>query len=84
MVTSIRRFGELILMTGWIVPFWLSGSTLLDYVRVEIAPRLAGAHPLNSFPFVDFAGRCFSAGCLWLAIAMGCRFLRTRSGKTNP
>jgi hypothetical protein len=84
MVRSIRRLGELILITGWIVPFWLSGSTLLDYIRVELGPSLDGAHPLNSFPFVDFAGRCFTAGCIWLAIAVGYRALRTPSGHANP
>ena len=74
-----RKLGKLLLMTGWILPFWVGGSTLLEYLRAEIAPRLAGDHPMNSFTYVDFSWRCFTVGCVWLAIAVG-----YRSGKTNP
>jgi hypothetical protein len=77
----ICRLGKLILITGWVLPFWLSGSTLLEYLRVEITPRLAGVQPLNSFPYIDFSSRSFTVGCVWMAVAVGYHVMASGSGK---
>lgn len=80
---AICRLGEIFLMAGWILPFWFSGSALFEYIRMELTPRLLGEQPLNSFPYLDFSWKTFSAGCLWLGIAIGYRVIRLHSEKTQ-
>ncbi|MCC7248246.1 MAG: hypothetical protein IT473_06465 [Lysobacter sp.] len=59
-----------LLSAGWLVPMWLGVSALLDFVEVELWPLLLQQPKLNSFPFIEFAERCFAVGFLWLGIAI--------------
>jgi hypothetical protein len=58
------------LSVGWLAPMWLGVSTLLDFVALELQPMLLQQPKLNSFPFIDFAGRCLAIAFLWLAAAL--------------
>jgi hypothetical protein len=59
-----------LLSIGWLVPMWLGVSNVLDFVALELQPLLLQQPKLNSFPFIDFAGRCFAFAFLWLAAAL--------------
>ncbi len=59
-----------LLSAGWLVPMWLGISTMLDFVELELWPLLLQQPKLNSFPFIDFAGKCFAVAFLWLGLAV--------------
>ncbi|NOT90046.1 MAG: hypothetical protein HOP03_17990 [Lysobacter sp.] len=71
-MTRILRFRAPIalLSAGWLVPMWLGVSTMLDFVELELWPLLLQQPKLNSFPFIDFAGKCFAVAFLWLGLAV--------------
>ena len=52
---------------GWIFPMGLAVHTYLDFMRVEVGPRLVGEQPVNSFPFLHFCQQTFTIGWVWLA-----------------
>jgi len=49
---------------------WAAGSTFLEFLQVEAWPLWRGEHPVNSFPFVQFASQTFAIGCVWLAVVI--------------
>jgi hypothetical protein len=49
---------------------WLSAYTYLGFMQDEVWPRLAGQHPENSFPFLQFCQQIFTIGCIWLAVVI--------------
>ena len=59
-----------LLSIGWLLPMWLGVSNVLDYMALELQPLLLQQPKLNSFPFIDFAGRCFAIAFLWLGAAL--------------
>ena len=59
-----------LLSAGWLVPMWLGVATMLDFVELELWPLLLQQPKLNSFPFIDFAGKCFAVAFLWLGLAI--------------
>lgn len=59
-----------LLSAGWLVPMWLGVATMLDFVELELWPLLLQQPELNSFPFIDFAWKCFAIGFLWLGLAV--------------
>ncbi len=59
-----------LLSVGWLVPMWLGVSNVLDYVVLELQPVLLQQPKLNSFPFIDFADRCFAFAFLWLGVVL--------------
>lgn len=59
-----------LLSAGWLLPMWLGVSTLLEFVELELWPLLLQQPKLNSFPFIDFAGKCFSIAFLWMGLAV--------------
>ena len=71
-MTKTRGFRALIalLSTGWLVPMWLGLRALLDFLDLEVSPRLLGRPVGNSFPFIDFARECFAVGFAWLALVV--------------
>ena len=52
---------------GWLLPMWAAVSTVLDFLHVEAWPLWRGEHPVNSFPFIQFASQAFAIGLVWLA-----------------
>jgi hypothetical protein len=60
-----------LLSTGWLLPMWLGVSSALDFVALELQPLLMQQPRLNSFPFIDFAGRCFAIAFVWLGAVLG-------------
>lgn len=71
--TSTIWFRALIalLSVGWLLPMWLGVSNVLDFVTLELQPLLLQQPKLNSFPFIDFAGRCFAFAFVWLGAVLG-------------
>jgi len=65
--TIMRRLLIAAFSTGWLIPAWLSGSSLFAFLDAEIWPRLRGQKPDNSFPYVDFSHQAFTAAVIWLA-----------------
>lgn len=66
------RFVLALLSAGWLVPLWLGAWALLQFVEVELWPLLLQQPKLNSFPYLDFAGRYIAIGFLWLgAVVFG-------------
>ena len=59
-----------LLSAGWLVPVWLGVATMLDFVELELWPLLLQQPKLNSFPFIDFAGKCFAVAFLWLGLVV--------------
>ena len=59
-----------LLSAGWLLPTWLGVATMLDFVELELWPLLLQQPKLNSFPFIDFAGKCFAVAFLWLGLAV--------------
>jgi len=55
---------------GWLFPFWLGVETYLSFWQVEAWPLIAGQHPGNSFPFIQFARDCFKWAFLWLGTVL--------------
>jgi hypothetical protein len=62
----MRRFITAFFSTGWLLPFWLSGRLLFDYLWAEVSPRLHGESPVNSFPYEWYSLQAFTVGCVWL------------------
>jgi hypothetical protein len=71
-MTKTMWFRALIalLSAGWLAPMWLGVATMLDFVELELWPLLLQQPKLNSFPFIDFAGKCFAVAFLWLGLAL--------------
>ena len=67
----MRRFFIAAFSAGWLLPMWAAGSTYLDFLQAEAAPLWRGEHPVNSFPFLEFASNAFAVGCGWLALVIG-------------
>jgi hypothetical protein len=63
----MRRFLIAAFSMGWLLPMWAAGSTVLDFLQVEAWPLWRGEHPVNSFPFIQFASQAFAIGSVWLA-----------------
>ena len=63
----MRRLLIAAFSTGWLLPMWVAGSTVLDFLNVEARPLLRGEQPVNSFPFILFASQTFAIGSAWLA-----------------
>ena len=55
---------------GWVLPVWLAASQYVAYVRVELAPRLSGEDPVNSFPFLPFVERMLAVASVWLVLVL--------------
>lgn len=55
---------------GWVLPAWLAVSQFVAYVHVELAPRLSGGDPVNSFPFLPFVQRMLAITAVWLALVV--------------
>jgi hypothetical protein len=66
----MKRILIAILSAGWLLPFWVSASTMFQFLNAEVVPRLAGQQPINSFPFVQFSLQAFSIACVWLALVI--------------
>lgn len=70
-----RHLTKLLLMVlsaGWILPLWLSAHATLDFLRVEVMPRLSGQEPaVNSFPYQLFIAQTLTITGVWLALAIG-------------
>lgn len=63
----MRRLLMTAFSTGWLLPMWAAGSTVLGFLQAEAWPLLSGEHPVNSFPFIRFASQSFTVGVVWLA-----------------
>ena len=70
MNSGFARFAIALLSVGWLVPLWMGVWALLQFVEVELWPLLLQQPKLNSFPYLDFAGRCIAIAFLWLAAVM--------------
>lgn len=66
----MRLCFKVLFSVGWLVPVWMSFSSLLSFLGSELYPLLQGKKPLNSFPFLDFSFQAFTVGCLWLAAVL--------------
>jgi len=59
------------LNTGWVIPLFLSVSSILDWCRLEVSPLLYGTQiSKNSFPFLEFPKQMLFLSCVWVAVAM--------------
>ena len=56
---------------GWVVPLWLSVDTYFDFWQLVALPLALNLRPLESFPFLEFAGNCFGFAMLWLGLVVG-------------
>lgn len=63
----MRRLLIPLFSASWLFPVWISAQLFFKFLSLEIEPRLAGAHPLNSFPFLHFSFIAFTVGAVWLA-----------------
>lgn len=59
-----------LLSVGWLVPIGYGVETYLTFWQIEAWPLIAGQHPGNSLPFIDFARDCFKVGFLWLGLVL--------------
>ena len=59
-----------LLSAGWLFPMWLGVSTYLSFWSLEGGPMLLGRETGHSFPFLAFAGDCFSWGFAWLGVVV--------------
>lgn len=66
----MRRSLISLFSAGWIFPMWLAANTYLDFMENEMWPRLAGGHPINSFPYLRFCQQALTFGCVWLAFVI--------------
>jgi hypothetical protein len=83
MSRALATFSLLILNTGWIIPFYLSITSLINWCDLEASPLVYGTErTVNSFPFLEFADRMFMVACVWLAIAIACNTLAARFKRT--
>lgn len=46
---------------------WLAAHTYLEFMQIEVWPRLSGQQPMNSFPFIRLSEQTLAIGCMWLA-----------------
>jgi hypothetical protein len=83
MFRALSTFALLILNTGWIIPFYLSITSLIDWCELEASPLVYGTErTVNSFPFLAFSDRIFTVACIWLAIVIACKTLVARFRRT--
>lgn len=83
MPRALATFSLLILNTGWIIPFYLSITSLIDWCDLEASPLVYGTQrTVNSFPFLNFADLMFKVACIWLAIAIAGNTLVARFRQT--
>jgi hypothetical protein len=66
----MKRILIFILSVGWLLPLWVSGFIMFQFLSGEVMPRLAGRNPINSFPFIHFSAQAFTIACVWLAFAI--------------
>ncbi len=56
---------------GWVVPLAIAVGSYLDFWQFEGWPLLLRqAHPLNSFPFIQFASQCCVIAFVWLGVVI--------------
>lgn len=63
----IKKAIAIIFATGWLAPGWLGVATLFSWFHAEVAPRLQGDFPLNSFPYLEFAGSMLTLAGAWFS-----------------
>ena len=50
MKSKLVRTAVALLSAGWLIPLWLSVQFHLDFLRLELWPRVAVQPVINSFP----------------------------------
>jgi len=55
---------------GWLFPLWLSGHIFLDFIVLEVQPRLSGNPKVNSFPFLHYSLSMWTLSCAWLGLVL--------------
>lgn len=71
MLHVLKMAFALILNLGWLLPFYLSMSSLIDWCRLEVSPVVYETdRGANSFPFLSFSRQMLIVACTWIAIAI--------------
>ena len=70
MKSKLVRTAVALLSAGWLIPLWLSVQFHLDFLRLELWPRVAGQPVLNSFPYLSASSTLFSTACVWLGLVI--------------
>ena len=58
----IRRVLIALVSAGWILPMWISGSTVIEALDPDSR--------IISFPAFQFAADAFTVACVWLAVVV--------------
>jgi hypothetical protein len=56
--------------TGWLLPMWLAGKSLLHWINYDEVGFSKGEIPTESFPYVGFSYDLFTLGCTWLGLVI--------------
>lgn len=62
-----KRVAIVLFSIGWVAPAWLGLGLFMTFLNSEVSPALHGMHPVNSFPFIAFSGRCWTVALVWFA-----------------
>jgi hypothetical protein len=61
----------LILNSGWIIPAYLCGHSLISWCQLEASPVIHENRRVdNSFPFLAFSRQMLTVASIWIAIAI--------------
>ena len=62
-------FGKIIFFSGWIIPFYISAKSLIDWCNLEVAPAIYHYPKKGSiFPLLDLSEKAIGVTCIWLII----------------
>ena len=77
MLHILKTAFALILNLGWVLPFYLSMSSLIDWCRLEASPVVYGTdRGVHSFPFLSSSRQMLIVACIWIAVAIAWNTIR--------
>lgn len=77
----MKRLFALFLKLGWIIPLFLWGAVLNDYLIQEVHPRLIGDANLNTFPYLVTLANLFRLSWVWAMFAAFLYLFELRKSK---
>jgi len=70
-MSRIKVIALALISISWLLPLYLAWSSYLDFITLELYPRLQGkASLVNSFPFLAFSEKMAMLSCIWLAVTI--------------
>ena len=77
MLHILKTAFALMLNLGWVLPFYLSMSSLIDWCRLEASPVVYGTdRGGHSFPFLSFSRQMLIVAFIWIVVAIAWNTIR--------